>query len=315
MNTGILSRSNYSNPETSPAVEPLIRKATGRFAPTPSGPLHFGSLVTALASYCHARKNTADWVIRIEDVDTPRVVKGSVDIILSTLEAFGFEWDGDIIFQSQRFDAYQQALQQLKNNGVIYACNCSRKKLHREKHQTGPLGLIYPGHCRDKNLQSDDVSLRLNTQNAETLAFNDLHFGHCSLNLAKQVGDMVMLRRDHIYAYHLAVVVDDAAQQITQIVRGADLLQSTCLHLYLNQLLGFEQAEYLHLPLVKNARGDKLSKQTGAQALDTQKASELLIQALEFLGQPVVAEMKMAAPNEILQHAIVHWNPALLPAV
>ena len=294
-------------------MEPLVNKATGRFAPTPSGPLHFGSLVTALASYCHARRHQADWVIRIEDIDTPRVVKGSADDILRTLEAFGFEWDGEVLFQSSRFDAYQHALHQLQQDGYIYACSCSRKQLHREAHQSGPLGLIYPGHCRHKKLPDDNASLRLNVQDAGVIAFDDLHFGRCALDLASEVGDMVMLRRDHIYAYHLAVVIDDAAQNIRQIVRGADLLHSTCLHLYLNRLLGFEAAEYLHLPLVKNSLGDKLSKQTGAQALDIDQAGALLVQALDFLGQPTNPALAQSTPTDILQHAIDHWNPALLP--
>ncbi len=289
-------------------MEPLNTKATGRFAPTPSGPLHFGSLVTAVASYCHARFHRADWRIRIEDVDTPRVVKGSSDDILRTLEAFGFEWDGKVLFQSQRFSAYRQALQRLRDNGLIYACQCSRKQLQREALRSGPLGLIYPGHCRDKHLPESDASLRLNMQQAGIIKFDDLHFKACAIDLPHDVGDIVLLRRDHIYAYHLAVVVDDAYQGVTQIVRGADLLQSTAIHLYLNHLLGFQHAQYLHLPLVKNAQGDKLSKQTGAQALDISNKQALLIAALKFLGQKTDCALSSASAKEILQFAIAHWD-------
>lgn len=291
------------------------RKLAGRFAPTPSGPLHFGSLVTAVASYCQARAQRAGWIIRIEDVDTPRVVKGSADDILNTLEAFGFEWDGQVVFQSQRFEAYHAALQQLQDQDLIYRCACSRKQLKAQPHRNGPLGLIYPGHCRFKSLQNSQLGQRLNLQNAGKVFFTDIHAGAQTLNLTDEVGDIVVKRRDGIFAYHLAVVVDDAFQQITQIVRGADLLNSTFVHIWLNRLLGYRDAEYLHLPLVTNEKGSKLSKQTGARALDIKHKENLLLLALQFLGQPTPEPLKKATAVEILQHAITHWDISKIPAI
>ncbi len=295
-------------------MAPFSAEPIGRFAPTPSGPLHFGSLVTAVASYCHARSHNGQWLIRIEDVDTPRVVAGSADQILHSLEAFGFEWDGPVLYQSQRFEAYQLALQKLLDNGYLYACQCSRKQLRREAPQQGPLGMIYPGHCRDKKLQADGNSLRLNLQAAGNIGFTDDVFGWQQLDLAGQVGDLVMKRRDQIFAYHLAVVIDDAFQQVDQIVRGADLLMSTPVHLYLNQLLGYQPARYLHLPLAKNPNGDKLSKQTGATALDPDQAAATLCSALQFLGQDTTPELAQATPAEILAEAVRQWKPARIPA-
>lgn len=286
----------------------------GRFAPTPSGPLHQGSLVTAVASYCEAKSQQGKWLIRIEDLDTPRIVKGSADNILYTLEAFGFEWDDEVLYQSQRFAAYQETIQLLIRQELIYACSCSRKSLLQQQANTGPLGIIYPGICRKKKLPLNAAyNLRLNLQHAGEYQFIDRHYGTFGLNLGTQIGDIIIKRLDGVFAYHLAVVMDDHLQQVKHIVRGADLLEVTPLHLYLNSLLGFQDASYLHLPLIRAADGQKLSKQTGAKALDSRRISEHLYAALRFLGQPISEKMVAEAPTEILSYAVDHWDAGLIP--
>lgn len=288
---------------------------TGRFAPTPSGPLHMGSLVTAVASYCHARSKQEKWRLRIEDLDTPRLVKGSAENIIQTLETFGFEWDGEVLYQSQRFEAYEEAIQHLVKKGLVYACECSRKKLKAEPHLTGPLGLIYPGHCRSKRLDINSSSVRLSVSQAELSRFNDDHFGPYELDLGRQVGDLVLKRVDGIYAYHLAVVLDDAFQGVNEIVRGADLLEVTAVHLHLNQILDLPSARYLHIPLIRNPDGKKLSKQTGAKALDSTKPGQQLVDALGFLGQDLPEEYGHFKPRQVLQHAISIWDSKKIPQV
>jgi glutamyl-Q tRNA(Asp) synthetase len=285
----------------------------GRFAPTPSGPLHFGSLVTALASYCQARSQQGQWLIRIEDVDTPRVVDGSLELILNDLETFGFEWDGEIIYQSDEFERYEEILQQLLTGGQAYACECSRRILRQAKAKAGPLGLIYPGTCRSRQLDQISHSIRINTECAGISPYRDLLFGRVEINIPGQIGDFVIRRADNIYAYHLAVVLDDELQGINQVVRGADLLEATCLHLYLQQLLGYTPPEYLHIPLVRNNRGDKLSKQTGATALDTSQAASLLVRALRILGQPIEQGLDQGTASEVVAHAVKSWDYRRIP--
>ena len=286
---------------------------TGRFAPTPSGPLHMGSLVTAVASYCHAKSQQHKWRLRIEDLDTPRIVRGSSDDILRTLDAFGFEWDGEIVYQSHRFEAYEQAIQQLLGLKIVYACECSRKQLMSSAHSTGPLGLIYPGHCRTKKLRPLNLSLRLNVDQAGCIKFTDAHYGPYQLDISKDVGDIVLKRVDGIYAYHLAVVIDDAFQGVSEVVRGADLLEVTCVHLLLNRLLGLPIARYLHIPLIKNEEGKKLSKQTGAKGLEIKRASQQLAEALEFLGQELPEDIRYSKPAELLHYAVSNWNSDNIP--
>lgn len=286
---------------------------TGRFAPTPSGPLHFGSLVTAVASYCQTKSSHGEWMLRIEDLDTPRVVDGSADDILYTLEIFGFEWDGKVLYQSKRFEIYEQIVRQLIHQDVIYACTCSRKSLISKNLHYGPLGLIYPAYCRHKNFKLKDLSLRLNLEQAGAVLFTDRHYGPYKLDLKNQVGDIVLKRIDGVYAYHLAVVVDDAYQQINDIVRGVDLLEATCLHLYLNQLLGLPHADYLHIPLIRTPDGKKLSKQTGAKRLDNKKPREQILSALAFLGQDVQQDMTDMKPQDILNYACLQWDSGRIP--
>ena len=285
----------------------------GRFAPTPSGPLHFGSLVTALASYCQAKSQQGQWLIRIEDVDTPRVVEGSTDQILKDLETFGFEWDGEVIFQSDQFERYAAAVEQLLEQGNAFACECSRRTLRLANAKTGPLGMIYPGICRDKSLSQSSHSIRVNTQSAGILGYNDLLFGDVAIDIPRQAGDFVIRRADNIFAYHLAVVLDDELQNVNQVVRGADLLEATCLHLYLQHLFDIEPAEYLHIPLVRNNKGDKLSKQTGATGLDTSQAASLLVESLRILGQPVETGLQQVSASEIVHNAVKSWDYRNIP--
>lgn len=280
----------------------------GRFAPTPSGPLHFGSLVTAIASYCHAKSTNGQWLLRIEDVDTPRNVAGATDEILFALEAFGFEWDGEIEYQSDQFERYEQVLQSLSDQNLCYACDCSRRTLREAGCQHGPLGMIYPGVCRDKSLPEKNHSIRLNTHESGVIQYFDQVYGRVELDIEQQSGDFKLRRSDGIFAYHLAAVVDDERQGINQIVRGADLLEATCLHLYLQKLLGYRTSEYLHVPLVKNAGGDKLSKQTGATAIDYKDKHSLIMQALTTLRQNVDEAMVDASSSEILNSAVKNWD-------
>lgn len=287
-------------------------KIIGRFAPTPSGPLHFGSLVTAVASYCHSKSQQGQWLVRIEDVDTPRVVKGSASQILTALEAYGFEWDGEVLYQSCRFEYYESKLVELLDQQFCYACDCSRKSLREKGISSGLMGPIYPGICREKNLTSIDHSIRLNTELANISQFNDQIYGDIKLNLSEQVGDFILKRVDGIYAYHLAVILDDDTQNINQVVRGADLLLSTCLHLYLQQLFKLPTPQYLHLPLIKNSDGKKLSKQTGAKAIDINYPSSTLISALQFLNQPTQSSWLDLKPKTILQLATNHWDQTLI---
>jgi glutamyl-Q tRNA(Asp) synthetase len=270
--------------------------------------LHFGSLVTAVASYCHSKSQQGQWLLRIEDVDTPRVVKGATSQILSTLEAYGFEWDGDVLYQSDQFDYYESKLVDLLEHKYAYACECSRKTLKAKKVSTGLMGQIYPGFCRNKALGWTNHSIRLNTESAELSQFCDQVFGDIQLNLCEQVGDFILKRVDGVYAYHLAVVLDDYAQNINQIVRGADLLHSTCLHLYLQQLFNIPTPQYWHLPLVIKNDGEKLSKQTGARAIEITDASTNLISALAFLNQPTQPQWRDLKPRAILQQAVSHWD-------
>ncbi|MCP4982013.1 MAG: tRNA glutamyl-Q(34) synthetase GluQRS [Gammaproteobacteria bacterium] len=286
---------------------------TGRFAPSPSGPLHFGSLVAALASYCQAKACSGRWLLRIEDVDTPRVVAGAAEQILRDLEAFGFAWDDTVLYQSERFEQYQYYLDNLLDQDDCYACECSRRKLREQDAPQGPLGLIYPGNCRDKQLSVANHSIRLRTKKAGVVKFCDRVYGEFALNLAETVGDFVLKRVDDIYAYHLAVVIDDEQQGVNQIVRGADLLENTCLHIFLQQRLGFDTPSYMHIPLVNNATGVKLSKQTGANAIDQQNAALQLLDALIHLGQSPGPDLLACKPAEILQWAIDNWTPELIP--
>lgn len=247
----------------------------GRFAPTPSGPLHFGSLLAAVGSYWAARASGGTWLLRIDDLDRPRVVPGAADGILRTLESFGFQWDGPVAYQSQHQEIYLQAFLDLQEAELIYPCGCSRRQLDGYT--------IYPGTCRRSPPTRGQQAWRASVPSTP-LTFHDTWLGPQEQNLAAEVGDFVVRRRDGLFAYQLAVVVDDHAAGVTHVVRGADLLDNTARQIWLHQCLGLDIPEYGHLPVAVNQRGQKLSKQTCAPALDTTQANRLLCAALAALG-------------------------------
>ena len=277
----------------------------GRFAPTPSGYLHFGSLVAALASYLDARAVGGRWLVRMEDLDPPREVPGAQAAILQTLEAYGFEWDAEVVCQSQRTDAYADVLQRWLEQGLAYACTCSRKQLE------GSHGL-YPGTCREQYHSLSDAAIRLRVP-ALRYGFNDRVQGPFAQDLAREVGDFVIRRRDGLHAYQLAVVLDDAWQGITDVVRGADLLDSTPRQLYLQELLGLPQPRYLHVPLLTQPDGHKLGKTYRSPALPAEQASALLLRALRALGQDSDAHLAQARPAEVLAWATTRWDASRIP--
>ena len=248
----------------------------GRFAPSPTGPLHFGSLLTAVASYCDAKANHGKWLVRIEDTDIPRIYPNSEYHIRSCIDAFQFEPDAEIICQKDRLDIYAQVLEQLKHLDAIYACQCTRKMLGSNH--------IYVGTCRDLHLDFNNQAIRLKVAD-QLICFEDHLQGQQCSNLKHDLGDFVLRRRDGIMSYQLAVVVDDDLQGITHVVRGADLLDNTARQIWLGSLLNYPSLSYMHLPLAMNDQGQKLSKQNLAQALDISKASNLLQQAILALGQ------------------------------
>ncbi|CAE6708865.1 tRNA glutamyl-Q(34) synthetase GluQRS [Paraburkholderia aspalathi] len=260
----------------------------GRFAPSPTGPLHFGSLVSALASWLDARAHGGAWLVRVEDIDGPRTVPGAAEEILSTLEHFGMHADEPPVWQSDRIARYQEALEQLKAAGLIYPCGCTRKEiadslLHVHARNTT---LAYPGTCRSglHGKPARAWRLRVPDGDAAVITFEDRWQGKQTQNLATEVGDFVLRRADDQWAYQLAVVVDDADADITHIVRGADLMDSTARQIYLQRCLGVPTPEYLHVPVVTNDQGEKLSKQNGATALDNDKPLEALNAAARHLG-------------------------------
>ncbi|MES2917192.1 MAG: tRNA glutamyl-Q(34) synthetase GluQRS [Pseudomonadota bacterium] len=273
---------------------------TGRFAPSPTGPLHFGSLVAAVGSYCDARAAGGHWLVRMEDIDPPRAMPGASDLILRQLEAYGFEWDGDILFQHSRSSAYEAALTQLQAQGDVFWCRCSRAELARSGISA------YPGTCRACTTPREDAAIRLRVPGG-LVQFTDAVFGTLTENVAATRGDFVLRRRDGLYSYQLAVVVDDALQEVTRVVRGADLLDNTARQIVLQQRLGLPTPDYLHLPLAVHRDGSKLSKQTYALPLPLPADTGLLRQALVHLGQ--------AAPPDgldgpaLLAWGVAHWRP------
>ena len=273
----------------------------GRFAPSPTGPLHFGSLITAVASYCDAKANHGQWLVRIEDTDIPRIFPDSESHILNCIDAFEFEPDAEIIFQKNRLDLYEQVLEQLKQAQQIYACECTRKQLGSNH--------IYVGTCRDLHLDFLNQAIRLKVDD-QLICFDDLLQGRQCSNLKNDLGDFVLKRRDGIISYQLAVVVDDYLQGITHVVRGADLLDNTARQIWLGSLLDYPKLNYMHLPLAMNDQGQKLSKQNMAQALDLSKAPELLKQVISALGQ---LNVELDQPRIMLQQAVQQWNVELIP--
>jgi glutamyl-Q tRNA(Asp) synthetase len=286
----------------------------GRFAPSPSGPLHFGSLIAAVASYLDAKSHGGEWLLRIEDLDTPRVFAGAADDILRTLAAYGMQWDGAVTYQSTRTDGYHAALHRLRERGLVYACACSRREI-ADSALAGIDGPVYPGTCRP-GLAPDKVARawRLDTRGAH-IEFEDGIQGICQQAIEHAIGDFVVYRADHVFAYQLAVVIDDAEQGITDIVRGADLLDATPRQIYLQRLLNLPTPRYLHLPVAVNAQGEKLSKQTRALPVAIDNPQPAVLAALRFLGHQPPATLVHADIETLWQWAIEHWNRAQIPRV
>ena len=287
----------------------------GRFAPSSTGPLHFGSLVAAVGSYLQARSQQGEWLVRIEDIDPPREVPGAVDDQLRTLELFGLHWDGEVLRQSTRSDAYFSALQQLQQKGLIYPCTCSRKNIVAVAGRTSN-PTIYPGTCRNNQakLQHEpQIPHALRILSTGQIQFVDAVQGLTRQDLQQQVGDFVLRRVDGLYAYQLAVAVDDGEQRITEVVRGSDLLESSIRQIYLQRLLGLPTPRYVHLPVVTNTAGQKLSKQAGAMPLEKHSPGTVLWQALAFLGQQPAEELYGAQCVELWSWAITHWDLTAVP--
>ncbi len=284
----------------------------GRFAPSPTGPLHFGSLVAAAGSFLEARTRGGDWLVRMEDLDPPRVAPGADEDILRTLRACGMEWDRTIVRQGARNDAYHSALHRLREKARVYPCACSRREI-ADSAVSGIEGPVYPGTCRAVLPAARTArALRVDTSGAR-IAFTDAVQGPVAYDLERDFGDFVLLRADDVYAYQLAVVVDDAEQDITDVVRGADLLASTPRQIYLQRLLGHPQPRYAHLPVAVNAAGEKLSKQTFAAPVDAAKPLPALVAALSFLGQQPPRELARGSVGQLWDWAIRNWRLDRVP--
>lgn len=280
----------------------------GRFAPSPTGPLHFGSLVSALASYLDAKATGGKWLVRMEDLDPPREQPGAASAILQSLDDHGLHWDGEVVYQSQRSHAYQARLDALLQAELAYYCTCSRQDL-------ATMGGIYDGRCRNRQVDSNQVcSVRLKLYDLpdrftpELIQFEDLIQGTQIQNLRTQAGDQILKRRDGYFAYQLAVVVDDIAQGITHIIRGSDLLDVTGRQLFFFELLGAPLPQFGHVPLAMQANGQKLSKQNHAKAIESKLASRNLWRGLEFLGQNPPADLAYASTSALLDWALLHWQ-------
>ena len=283
----------------------------GRFAPSPTGPLHFGSLVAAAGSYFDARSNNGRWLLRIEDVDRPRTVAGAAESILAGLEHFGFEWDGEIVRQSRRDEAYAAAFERLELDGHAFPCACSRREI-ADSSLARDGSRVYPGTCR-KGLPPGRDARAWRVRVKDTVDFEDAVQGAQRENLETELGDFVILRADGLYAYQLAVVVDDFDAGVTHVVRGADLLDSTARQIYLQGLLGYPTPAYAHLPIASNAAGEKLSKQTHAPEIDGSRPQSALLAAISFLGQNPPEALADASLTEIHRWGIDNWSLAQVP--
>ncbi len=321
---------NMSRPLSRPSA---TRRYRGRFAPSPTGPLHFGSLVAALGSFLDARANDGEWLVRIEDLDPPREMPGAADHILFTLDAFGFEWSGAVLYQSRRLEAYERALKSLEARGFLYRCRCTRKEIAnaiaaRSRPMIRQQGSadrlipedpdtresVYPGTCRAATRPILGTHAKRIRVGDVRIGFTDALQGHIEQSLADEVGDFVLQRADGLFAYQLAVVVDDAEQGITDIVRGADLLDSTPRQIFLGQILGDPPLQYLHLPVAVDKDGAKLSKQTRATPLTPHIApAATLCAALRFLGHAPPREAAAWTPHEILAWGTSNWWRLNLP--
>jgi glutamyl-Q tRNA(Asp) synthetase len=278
-------------------------KYRGRFAPSPTGPLHFGSVIAAVGSFLQARRRGGEWLLRIDNLDRPRTVPGAADAILSDLERLGLQWDGEICYQHSRSEHYRRALETLRAAGWTFPCGCSRKDFEG----------IYPGTCREGLAPGKRARTRRMRVADVCIALEDAVQGECRQQLNESIGDFVIRRADGMFAYHLAVVVDDAEFGITEVVRGADLLGSTPRQIHLQRCLGLPTPDYAHLPVAVNASGQKLSKQTFAEPVADKQAVPLLMGALDFLGQQPDAQLSDASLDELWSWAIESWRMTRVP--
>jgi glutamyl-Q tRNA(Asp) synthetase len=286
----------------------------GRFAPSPTGPLHFGSMVAAVGSFLEARHRGGEWLVRMEDLDPPREAPGAADDILRTLEAFGLHWDGEVVYQSRRHALYEGALEKLQAREALYACACSRREI-ADSSVSGVDGLVYPGTCRGGIAPGRAPRAWRVKVDGQKIEFIDAIQGRMSRDLAADFGDFVVRRADGFFAYQLAVVVDDAAQGITGIVRGADLIESTPRQIHLQRLLDLPTPDYLHLPVALNAQSEKLSKQTFATPLDAVRPLPALLQVMRFLGQDAPPELAAGGLEDFWRWAVTHWDMTRVPRV
>lgn len=302
------------NDEKTKNVPKLEAPPVGRFAPSPTGPLHFGSLLAAVGSYCMARRSGGHWLLRIEDLDLPRVVPGAADAIMHLLEQLGLLWDGPVVWQSQRAEAYQAALEQLRGQGLLFDCGCSRREILASAPHPGEDGPIYPGTCRHGLPEGRSARAQRVRVPDQQICFVDGVFGPHRQCLADAVGDFVLKRADGQFAYQLAVVVDDADAGITQVVRGADLLGSTSRQVYLQACLGLPSPHYYHLPLVLGDDGDKMSKRHGSvERIPPGREGSLLCGVLRALGQTPPAYGPGVPAGEVLGWAADHFDATLVP--
>ncbi|MCF6179038.1 MAG: tRNA glutamyl-Q(34) synthetase GluQRS [Geopsychrobacter sp.] len=287
----------------------------GRFAPSPTGPFHLGSLIAALGSYLLARTTSRRWLLRIDDLDRPRVVKGAADGIMSLLEELGFQWDKTPLWQSQRTQRYVEVLQCLKEKGLVYPCSCSRKEVLASAPHRGEEGPIYPGTCREGLVsQRSQSAWRLRVDGA-AISFLDGLRGAQSQDVQHEVGDFVLFRADGLFAYQLATVIDDFDSGVDQVVRGGDLLTSTARQIFLYHCLQSAPPQYLHLPLVLGADGEKLSKRHGNSGMvRRENSTEMMALALRFLGQSLPLGLRGAPAAEQLSWALKAFDPSLLRA-
>jgi glutamyl-Q tRNA(Asp) synthetase len=306
-----MARSCWSSKKKLFLPDPAYR---GRFAPSPTGPLHFGSLVAAVGSYLDAKHRHGTWLVRMEDLDTPRCVAGAADDILRTLDIFGLKSDEPVMFQSRRTSAYEAALQHLKESGAVYPCCCTRKEI-ADSALHGIEGPVYPGTCRSGIPHGRDArAWRVKTDDL-AIDLDDELQGHLSQSLETEIGDFVVKRADGLFAYQLAVVVDDAIQGITHVVRGADLLNSTPRQIHLQRLLGSDTPAYMHLPVAVNEAGEKLSKQTLAAPVDVSQPVATLVRVLDFLKQEPPDSLSDANVKTVLDWAVRHWDAKKLLGV
>jgi len=277
----------------------------GRFAPSPSGPLHFGSLIAALGSFLQARSRHGRWLVRIEDIDAPRVMPGAADAILNTLEQHGLHWDGEVIYQSRRLARYEEILAQLWDNAELYYCECTRRQIQQQ-------GGLYPGTCRHLQIAPGPCAIRLHPEGI-ACQFEDRLHGQLSVPPERVEEDFILRRRDGLFSYNLVVVVDDIDQGVTEVVRGSDLIEPTPRQIHLYRLLGAPLCDYIHLPVAALPDGRKLSKQNRAPALDPQQVDRNLWAALSFLGQQPPPLGEFSDVNALLEWALQHWQLGQVP--